>query len=546
MSRESIEYDVVVVGGGPAGFATAIHIRQLAIENNQELSVCLLEKGSEIGAHILSGAVLEPTALNELIPDWKEKGAPISSEVKEDIFHYFLGPNTSVKIPGIFIPLDTRNHGNYIVSMGNVCRWFAEQAKALEVDIFPGFAAAEILYRDDGSVKGVATGDMGVSSTGKQKDSYEPGMELHAKYTVFAEGCRGHLGKQLIEKFNLRENADPQHYGIGIKEIWEIEPEKHTEGLAVHTMGWPTESGGFLYHADSNQVFIGYVVSLAYSNPFTSPYDEFQRWKHHPKIKQYIEGGKRISYGARALNKGGLQAVPKFSFPGGILAGCDVGFLVNGKTKGNHTAMKSGMLAAEAIFNAFQARENSGNDLTAIDNKFKSSWLYRELYKDRNFGPLFHKFGTLIGSALFFIDQFIFWGNLPFTLHATQPDNEKLRDANECTKINYLKPDGKISFDKLSSVFLSSTNHEEDQPCHLLLKDEKIPININLTRYASPEQHFCPAGVYEIIKKEESKVSLQINAQNCVHCKTCDIKDPTQNIVWLPPEGGGGPNYPNM
>ncbi len=550
MERESMEFDVVIVGAGPAGLSAACKLMQLAQEKDQELMVCVIEKGSEVGAHILSGAVLEPTAMNELFPDWKEKGAPLKTAVKGDDVYYLTNENKGIKTPNFLVPKPMHNEGNYIVSMANVCRWLAEQAEALGVEIFPGFTASEILFNDDGSVKGILTGDMGVAEDGSEKDGYMPGMELLAKQTIFAEGCRGHLGKQLMETFNLRDHVDPQHYGIGIKEIWSIEPEKHQEGLVVHTAGWPldnhTEGGGFLYHMENNQVALGFIIALNYSNPHLSPFDEMQRWKLNPKISQYLEGGERIGYGARAVNKGGFQSVPKLSFPGGLLIGCDAGFLNGAKIKGNHTAMKTGMLAAETIIESIMAGEVASKELGLMDEKYKASWVYDELHKTRNFGPALHKFGTLIGGSFAWLDQNIFAGKLPFTWHNTTPDHDTLKSANECEAPHYPKPDGKITFDKLSSVFLSSTNHEEDQPCHLKLTDPSIPIKHNLPLYDEPAQRYCPAGVYEVITDEDGQKKFQINGQNCVHCKTCDIKDPTQNITWVTPEGGGGPNYSNM
>ena len=541
-----MEYDVVIVGAGPSGLAAACRIRQL----NEELSVVVVEKGSEVGAHILSGAVFEPTALNELFPDWKEKGAPLNTPVVGDDIYLFQNGEKGTKVPNFFVPKTMHNEGNYIISLGNLCRWLAEQAEALGVEIFPGFAAAEVIYNDDGSVKGIATGDMGIGADGSQKDSYMPGMELHGKYTLFAEGCRGHLGKQLISKFNLDEGKEPQHYGIGIKEIWKIPAEQHQQGLVVHTAGWPlaengAAGGSFLYHIEDNQVVCGLITDLSYSNPHLSPFDEFQRYKHHPVIKQYLEGGERLSYGARAITKGGLQSQPKMHFPGGLLVGDDAGTLNFAKIKGSHTAMKSGMVAAEVVVEAL-AKGEASNDLTAYADAYKASWAYKELWAQRNFGPAQHKWGNFIGSAYAFIDINIFNGNLPWTLSDPTPDHAQLKPASEFAPINYPKPDGKLSFDKLSSVFLSNTNHEEDQPCHLTLKDAAVPIEVNLAKYDEPAQRYCPAGVYEIIEAEDSTKSLQINAQNCVHCKTCDIKDPTQNITWVVPEGAGGPNYPNM
>ncbi len=550
MERESMEFDVVIVGAGPAGLSAACRLMQLAKKDKTELTVCVIEKGSEVGAHILSGAVLEPTAMNELFPDWKEKGAPLNTAVSSDEVYYLTTQDEGIKAPSFLVPKPMHNNGNYIVSMANVCRWLAEQAEAMGVDIFPGFAAAEILYNEDDSVKGILTGDMGVDKKGKHKDSYMPGMELLAKQTVFTEGCRGHLGKQLMEKFDLRKDVDVQHYGLGVKEVWSIEPEKHQAGLVVHTAGWPldnqTEGGGFLYHMENNQIALGFIVALNYSNPHLNPFEEMQRWKLNPKISYFLKGGKRISYGARAVNKGGMQSVPKLSFPGGLLAGCNAGFLNGAKIKGNHTAMKTGMLAAETIFGAMQAENVSGKELTAMNENYRNSWVYDELYKTRNFSPALHKFGTLIGGAFAWFDQNILSGKLPFTLHNTTPDHATLKPISESSKLDYPKPDNVLTFDKLSSVFLSSTNHEEDQPCHLQLNNPAIPIEMNLPLYNEPAQRYCPAGVYEVIKEANGENKFQINAQNCIHCKTCDIKDPAQNITWLTPEGGGGPNYGNM
>lgn len=550
MERESMEFDVVIVGAGPAGLSTACKLMQLAKKNEQELMVCVVEKGSEVGAHILSGAVFETRALDELFPDWVTMGAPIHTKVTEDHIYLLKDETKATKLPNLITPKTMHNKGNYIVSMGNVCRWLAEQAEQLGVEVFPGFAASEVLYDENGSVTGILTGDMGISESGEQKDSYMPGMELKAKYTVFAEGCRGHLGKQLINKFNLDEGKAPQHYGIGFKEIWDIDPDKHQEGLVVHTGGWPLSDcngGSYLYHAENNQVLVGLIIDLNYPNPHLSPFDEFQRLKHHPVMKQYLEGGKRVSYGARAIAKGGLNALPKMTFPGGLLVGCDAGTLNNAKIKGNHTAMKSGMLAAESIYQALSKPEHAGGeDLIDFAESLSQSWLHEDLYKSRNFGSAMHKFGTFFGGVFNTLEQNIFAGNMFVTLTDNHKDHEQLGLAAEYTEITYPKPDGKLSFDKLSSVFLSNTNHEEDQPCHLQLKDSSIPIKINLSKYNEPAQRYCPAGVYEIVDSEAEGKHLQINAQNCVHCKTCDIKDPSQNINWVVPEGAGGPNYPNM
>lgn len=553
MERESMEFDVVIVGAGPAGLSTACRLMQLAQEQQQELMVCVVEKGSEVGAHILSGAVFEPRALNELFPDWHDKGAPLTTKVTGDDIYLLNSESNGIKLPGFSVPKTMHNEGNYIASMGNICRWLAEQAEQLGVEIFPGFPAQSIIYNDDGSVGGIITGDMGLDVEGNEKDSFMPGMELRAKYTVFAEGCRGHLGKELISKYSLDADASPQHYGLGFKEIWDIDPDKHQEGLVVHTAGWPldkdTTGGGYLYHAENNQVFVGLIVDLNYSNPHLSPFDEFQRYKHHPKISQYLEGGKRVSYGARAMAKGGFNSLPKMTMPGALLVGCDAGTINFAKIKGNHTAMKSGMLAAETIIEALITSEgiseDGKKDLTVYTDKFKNSWLYDELYNTRNFGPAMHKFGTFIGGAYNTIDQNFFGGKLPFNFKDDSLDHAQLKLASESKVINYAKPDNKLSFDKLTSVFLSNTNHEEEQPCHLKLADSSIPINVNLTKYNEPAQRYCPAGVYEVEKTEQGD-KFVINAQNCIHCKTCDIKDPSQNITWVTPEGAGGPNYPNM
>ncbi|MGW8392874.1 electron transfer flavoprotein-ubiquinone oxidoreductase [Pseudoduganella sp. HUAS MS19] len=538
-----MEYDVVIVGGGPAGLSAAIKIKQL----NPDTSVVVLEKGGELGAHILSGAVMDPKALTELIPNWKELGAPLNTAVTEDRV-LFLTETKAFKTPNFMLPKCFENHGNYVISLGNVVRWLGQQAEALGVEIFPGFTGAEILYNDDGSVKGVATGNMGVKRDGEPGPDFQLGMELHGKYTLFAEGARGHLGKQLMAKYDLNKGKDPQSYGIGIKELWEIDPAKHKPGLVIHTTGWPldtkTYGGSFLYHLENNQVVVGYVVGLDYENPYLSPYEEFQRYKTHPEIRTFFEGAKRISYGARAITAGGLQSLPKLVFPGGALIGCDAGFLNMSRIKGSHAAIKSGMLAAEAVVAALGAGR-SADELAAYPTAFEQSWLHEELHVARNVKPWLKK-GLYLGSIMTGIDQIVFRGKAPWTLHHSTPDHACLRPASDFSPINYPKPDGKLTFDRLSSVFISNTNHAEDQPIHLTLKDNSVPVSVNLAKFAGPESRYCPAGVYEFVKTDEGQDRLQINAQNCVHCKTCDIKDPTQNIVWITPEGGGGPNYPNM
>ncbi|MES2976149.1 MAG: electron transfer flavoprotein-ubiquinone oxidoreductase [Pseudomonadota bacterium] len=553
--REAMEYDVVVVGGGPGGLATAIRLKQMAATNGKEISVVVLEKGAEPGVHILSGAIMDPRALKELFFDWKERGAPLNEPVTDDAM-MFLGEKMAVRTPNFLLPECFQNHGNYIVSLGNVTRWLAQQAEELGVEIFPGFPAAEVLYNENGSVKGVATGNMGIGKDGQPTDSFQLGMELHAKYTIFAEGARGHLGRQLISKFKLDAGKDPQTYGLGVKEVWEIDPKRHQPGFVMHTAGWPmdanTYGGAFLYHMEDNKVTLGFITGLDYSNPYLSPFEEMQRWKTHPNIRYYLEGdeangikpGKRLGYGARAITAGGLMSLPKTIFPGGALVGCDAGYLNVSRIKGSHAAIKTGMLAAEAAFEAITAGRQH-DELTAYPEAFEKSWLYTELNKSRNFKAWFKK-GLAVATFMNGVEQFALRGHIPWTLHRDKPDHAYLKPAAECEPIAYPKPDGKLTFDRLSSVFISNTNHEENQPAHLTLKDASIPVNVNLAKFAGPESRYCPAGVYEFVKNDDNTDRLQINAQNCVHCKTCDIKDPTQNIVWVTPEGGGGPNYVGM
>lgn len=555
--RESMAFDVVIVGAGPSGLSAAIRLAQLAQANRHELSICVVEKGSEVGAHILSGAVIETRALDELLPDWQALGAPLTTPVLRDELYLLNDRNKATRLPDALVPKTMHNvfHGsdktNYVASVGNLCRWLATQAEALGVEIYPGFPASDILFNDQGAVMGVATGDMGVGADGQPGDNYTPGMDLHARYTIFAEGCRGHLGKQLYKRFRLDEDADPQHYGIGIKELWDVPAEQHQPGLVVHGAGWPlTEagkdnaSGGFfLYHAENQQVVVGLIVDLNYQNPWLSPYDEFQQLKHHPVLAKHLQGGKRVSYGARAIAKGGFNALPKMHFPGGLISGCNAGTLNFAKIKGTHTAMKSGMLAAEEIFGALVGGDEGGSDLSSYADRFRHSWVYDELFRSRNFGPALHRFGPMLGGAFNFIDQNLF--SMPVTLRDQHEDWKQMKTLDQVKKIDYPKPDGVLSFDKLSSVFLSNTYHEENQPCHLTLRDARIPMVENWPKYAEPAQRYCPAGVYEVIEMEGER-KLQINGQNCLHCKTCDIKDPSANITWVTPEGGGGPNYPNF
>ena len=549
MQRETMEFDVVIVGAGPAGLSAACRLMQLSQESGHGLEVCVLEKGSEVGSHILSGAVLDPRSLNELFPDWENSSAPLLTPVVEDQMYLLRNDQKALKFPGYLVPPSMHNQGNYIISMGNLCRWLAEQAEAMGVNLFPGFPAAELIVEDD-TVRGVITGDMGRAADGSEKEGFEPGMELRGKYLLFAEGSRGHLGKQLIAHYRLDAGRDPQHYGIGIKELWEIPEKNHRPGLVVHGSGWPldkkTSGGWFLYHMEACQVAVGLIVDLNYTNPYLSPFHEFQRLKHHPVLRRHLEGGKRITYGARALTKGGFNCLPKMYFPGGLLIGCDAGTLNFATIKGGHTAMKSGMLAAETVHTALAQGDAGGGELSQFEQSFQDSWLYNELNDNRNFSPAMHKFGAMGGGAFNWLNQVIFKNKLPLTLHDHKLDHECLKPAADCTPIEYPKPDGKLSFDKLSSVYLSNTNHAENQPCHLRLADPDLPLRENLPLYAEPAQRYCPAGVYEVVNDDAGNPVFQINSQNCVHCKTCDIKDPAQNITWVTPEGSGGPNYPNM
>ena len=551
MQRDSLEFDVVIVGAGPAGLAAACRLGQLAASQGKELDICLVEKAAEVGGHIVSGAVMETRALDELFPDWREQGAPLRTPVERDTFHWLVTSRLGLTVPRPLIPRVMHNRGNVIVSLGRVCQWLGQQAENMGCHLFTGFAAVEVLYDEQGAVAGVATGDMGVAADGSEKPGYQAGYELRAPYVIFAEGCRGSLGKSLESRFGLREGADPQHYGIGLKEVWNVDPARHRPGTVVHTFGWPldnrSEGGGFLYHAENHQVYLGFVIALNYENPHLEPFAEFQRWKHHPRIRPVLEGGERVSYGARAVNKGGLQSLPRLTFPGGLLVGCEAGFLNGAKIKGTHTAMKTGMLAAETVFEALQGDEPSpSRDPAAFQQRVEGSWVWEELHRARNFSPGLHRFGTTLGAALAFLEHNVLRGRAPFTLHNRKPDHECILEAEKAPRIDYPRPDGVISFDRLSSVFVSNTNHEEDQPCHLKLADPGIPVEHNLPKFDEPAQRYCPAAVYEIVRDDSGRPHFQINAQNCVHCKTCDIKDPMQNIDWVPPEGGGGPNYAGM
>ena len=551
MQRDSLEFDVVIVGAGPAGLAAACRLAQLAASQGKELDICLVEKAAEVGGHIVSGAVVETRALDELFPDWLERGAPLRTSVARDAFYWLPNARWGVSVLRSLIPRVMHNRGNYIASLGRLCQWLGQQAENMGCHLFTGFAAVEVLYDGQGAVAGVATGDMGVAADGSEKPGYQAGYELRAPYVIFAEGCRGSLGKSLESRFGLREGADPQHYGIGLKEVWNVDPARHRPGTVVHTFGWPldnrTEGGGFLYHAENHQVYLGFVIALNYENPHLEPFAEFQRWKHHPRIRPVLEGGERVSYGARAVNKGGLQSLPRLTFPGGLLVGCEAGFLNGAKIKGTHTAMKTGMLAAETVFEALQGDEPSpSRDPAAFQQRVEGSWVWEELHRARNFSPGLHRFGTTLGAALAFLEHNVLRGRAPFTLHNRKPDHECILEAEKAPRIDYPRPDGVISFDRLSSVFVSNTNHEEDQPCHLKLADPGIPVEHNLPKFDEPAQRYCPAAVYEIVQDDSGRPHFQINAQNCVHCKTCDIKDPMQNIDWVPPEGGGGPNYAGM
>ena len=546
--RESMEFDVVIVGAGPSGLSASIKLMQLSEQQGLDLNICVLEKSSDIGSHIISGAVVETHALDELLPDWEASDAFIRAPVTKDQMSFLINQTASIGVPSFLIPTAMNNHGNSIISLGSLCRWLASKAEALGVNIFPGFPAVDFL-EEEGRVVGVVSGDMGLSREGQPKDGYEPGYELRAKYTVLSEGCRGNLGKKLIKRFKLDADSDPQHYGIGFKEIWAVDPEKHEEGLVLHTAGWPldskTEGGGFVYHAPNHQLYLGLIVSLDYQNPYLDPFGEFQKWKLHPKINNLLAGAERVSYGARAVNKGGLQSLPKLTFPGGLLVGCDAGFLNGAKIKGTHTAMKSGMLAAESIAQSF-AEESPEAELVDYQKSVEESWIYKELHLARNFSPAQKKFGLYLGSVFIWLDQNIFKGRLPITLRVSEPDHAKLKEASELNPIEYPKPDGTFTFDRSSSIYLSGVAHEEDQPCHLHLIDAEIPIQTNLPKYGEPARLYCPAGVYEVLESSDGSMRFQINAQNCIHCKTCDIKDPSQNIQWECPEGGGGPNYTDM